>query len=96
MSFNPREVQRRADARPATGQRGATDGETAVLVHYLPHVVRSAGLSDWERKFCASLIARSKRGGWTPTAKQVRVLRRLVDNFRTAAFSEPLTEEPDR
>lgn len=59
-----------------------TTAETDRLVHYMPIIVRSADISPWERSFCASIIARSRRSGFTPTEKQVGVMRRLVDNFQ--------------
>lgn len=59
-----------------------TTAETDRLVHYMPIIVRSADISPWERSFCASIIARSRRSGFTPTEKQVCVMKRMVDAFQ--------------
>lgn len=52
------------------------------LLHYLPIVIRDGALTEWERSFCASIIARSRRVAFRPTPAQVRTMRRLVDGFR--------------
>lgn len=41
--------------------------------HYAPIIVRSSVPTDWERKFCASIIA-AKRKGRALTRKQAEVL----------------------
>ena len=65
--------------------------EAAWLMGYMPLVVRAPGLSDWERKFCASVIA-AERKGRKPTEKQIGVMRRLVDRFREAALRDDVVE----
>lgn len=59
----------------------ATQGETDLLIHYMPQIVRSAGLSDWERQFCISACGKIKRGAWRPSEKQIGVMRRLHTKF---------------
>lgn len=51
------------------------------LLHYVPLLVRSGVVSDWERRFCISLAGRAKRGPVMLSAKQAPILRRLVDRF---------------
>lgn len=62
--------------------------ETALLLGYMPLVVRAPGLSEWERKFAISIVGRSKRGPVRPTEKQIRTMRRLVDDFRARTMRE--------
>ena len=59
-----------------------------ILLHYLLLVIRSEGLTDWERKFCASIISRQKRGPIHPTDRQLAVMRRLVRRFRESHLRE--------
>lgn len=68
------------------------DPRTDRLLHWMPIIVRSEGISDWERKFCASVIARSRsgKGPWEPSERQLGVMRRLVDRFVREALSEPV------
>ena len=55
--------------------------ETAILIHYMPIIVRAPGLTDWERQFCVSACGKIKRGAWQPSAKQIDVMRRLHAKF---------------
>ena len=72
----------------------ATPGETAALMQYMPIMVRSASVSDWERKFCASIIAASRKRAFTPSVKQLNVMRRMVEKFKAEAFAdEPMIED---
>lgn len=57
------------------------DGEVGQLLVYMPILVRTSDVTDWERKFCASIIAQSRRGR-PPSEKQIGVMRRLVDKFK--------------
>jgi hypothetical protein len=50
--------------------------------HYLPIIVRASGLSDADRKFVASLLARTKRGPVRLSVKQASWLGRIVRDFR--------------
>ena len=65
----------------------------ADVLHYLPLIVRT-GISDWDRKFCVSIIGRMKRGAFTPSNAQARTIIRLVDDFRDRAMRDdaPLIE----
>lgn len=62
------------------------------LSHYAPIIVRSSVPTDWERKFCASVIA-AERKGRPMTDKQERVMERIVRKFQDATMrDEGLTE----
>lgn len=56
------------------------------LVHYMGIVVRAPDLTAWERKFCASIVAASRRAGWAPSGKQVGTMRRIVRDFQDSSF----------
>lgn len=61
------------------------------LLHYMPIIVRSAGLSQYDRKFCASVIAKSRAGHFVPSGKQLSIMRRIVRQFQAATMGD-LTE----
>lgn len=65
-----------------------TQGEIDVLVGYMPHIVRSGGVSAWERKFAASIIARTRKGAFRPSAKQLAHMRRIVRGFQERTLRE--------
>lgn len=50
-------------------------------VNYLPVLVRSGLVSEWERGFCASLIRR-QRNGFPLTDRQAETLARIVARFQ--------------
>lgn len=54
---------------------------------YLPILVRDGGVTDWERKFCASLIAQQRRGR-ALTLKQSESLTRIVSKFQARALRD--------
>ena len=56
-------------------------------VHYLQILVRDGGVSDWERSFCASLIAQ-QRTGKPMSAKQAKVLDRIAEDFRRRSLTQ--------
>lgn len=56
--------------------------DTALLLHYMPIIVRSGTVTEWERQFAASIIARSRKGAFRPSEKQTAIMRRIVDEFR--------------
>jgi len=58
-----------------------TPGETDLLIHYMPIIVRAPGLTDWERQFCISACGKIKRGTFKPSEKQIGVMRRLHGKF---------------
>lgn len=71
-------------------------GEVDQLLVYIPIVMRSSGISDWARQFCISIVGRTKRGRFTPTEKQIGVMRRLVDDFKaTMRDDDALVERGD-
>jgi hypothetical protein len=53
--------------------------------HYLPILVRSGIVTDWERDFCASLIRQTNRGS-TLSEKQAATLARIVKKFMADAM----------
>lgn len=52
--------------------------EADQLIGWMPVCVRAPGLSEWERKLCASIIAHSRRRAFVPSEKQVGAMRRIV------------------
>ena len=56
--------------------------EAALLIGYMPLAIRSSAVTDWERSFCASIIAKNRKGRFTPTPKQIETMRRIADKFR--------------
>lgn len=70
----------------------ATHDEIDALLAYMPIIIRAPDQSDWTRKFCASVIARTKRGRFTPSEKQVGVMRRMVEDFKAATRDDSLIE----
>lgn len=65
---------------------------TEAPTQYLPILVADGGVTDWERKFCASLIAQQRRGARI-TEKQAATLTRIVKAFQARAMGdEPLIE----
>lgn len=62
--------------------------EADLLIGWMPVCVRAPGLSEFDRKFCASVIARSRKSGFSPSEKQLGVMRRIVDRVREQALRE--------
>jgi len=60
---------------------------TDAPTQYLPILVRDGGVTDWERKFCASLIAQQRRGR-AITPKQAATLQRIVAAFQDRVMRE--------
>lgn len=56
--------------------------EAATLLSYMPIIVRDGEITDWERKFCASMIARNRTGAFRPSPGQLVHLRRIVRAFQ--------------
>ena len=65
----------------------ASRAEAARLLHWMRIVAASLGLTAWERTFCASIISRAQRGRYS-SAKQVRVMQRLVHAFQLRTFRD--------
>lgn len=55
--------------------------------HYAPIIVRSSIPTDWERKFCASIIA-AERKGRALTQRQAETLDRIVKKFQDATMRD--------
>lgn len=68
-------------------------GEIDRLLGYMPIIVRAAGVSEWERKFCASIIARSRKGAFRPSARQADVMARLVDDFQERTMRDEADDD---
>lgn len=62
--------------------------EDANLLHYMPIIVRGSTVTDWERKFCASIIHRSRQKNFSPSAKQREVMQRIVGEFKDAMMRD--------
>jgi hypothetical protein len=71
-----------------------TTAEIERLVHYMPILVRDGGVSEWERKFAASIIHRSRRTSFVPTDKQIGVMKRMVDAFQDRQADELVESDP--
>lgn len=56
-----------------------------MLNHYLPLLVRSGIVTDWERDFCISLIGQTNRGR-ALSEKQEAILARIVKKFMADAM----------
>lgn len=70
-----------------------TTAEVDRLVHYMPILVRDGGVSEWERKFAATIIRRSRgKNGFTPTAKQIAVMSRMVKAFQEREMAGEVLE----
>jgi len=66
---------------------GVTD-----LSHYAPIIVRSDVPTEWERKFCASIIAQQRKGS-AMSRKQEIIMGRIVRKFQDATMrDEGVTE----
>ncbi len=57
------------------------------LIHYAPIIVRSSVPTDWERKFLASIIAKTRKGK-VLTERQGEVLGKIVDKFKAATMRQ--------
>jgi hypothetical protein len=66
----------------------ATADEIAALLVWPPIIVQASGITEWERKFCASIIARNRSGAFRPSPAQVAVLRRIVGAFRARMLKD--------
>lgn len=65
------------------------------LLNYMPIVVRAADVSDWERKFCASMIARSRARAFTPSEKQIACMQKIVAAFQDREMTS-LVDQDER
>ena len=56
--------------------------EVQRLLGYMPVIVRSPGISEWERTFCASIIRQGSQRAFWPSDGQARVMTRIVGDFQ--------------
>lgn len=63
--------------------------EADVLINYMPIVVRSGSVNDWERKFCASIIHKSRSARFVATQKQIATMQRIVRKFQDENMRDP-------
>jgi hypothetical protein len=68
--------------------------EIGHLLHWMPIVLRGAGVSEAQRRFCAGIVARSRRGGWRPSGREIAAMRRIVGDFRARALRDPAAPDP--
>jgi len=57
------------------------------LLHWMPIIARSYGVSEKTRAFCVSMVAQSRRPRFTPSEKQIPVMREIVDAYVRATLS---------
>lgn len=57
------------------------------LSHYAPIIVRSSVPTEWERNFCASIIAQGRKGR-PLTERQCEVMTRIVRKFQDATMRD--------
>ena len=57
------------------------------LLHYVPMLVRHDSVTDWEREFCISIMARMNSGAFVPSPKQTPILQRIVAKFQAATMT---------
>lgn len=56
-------------------------------------VVQRAALSPWERQFASQIASKAEKPWWRPTDKQLRIMRRMVDQVFYGPGSELIEEE---
>lgn len=61
------------------------------MLFRLGETLRSGFLSEWERGFVRSILRHAKRPAWTPTPKQLRMMKRVLRDAR--ADDRPMIEE---
>jgi len=65
-----------------SGAPGTRSAEVDVLIAWLRQIVRHRATGAWERRFCASILARDRRGRFVPSDRQLDCMRRVVRDFR--------------
>lgn len=63
-------------------QKAASGAEIERLLHHMPTVAQLAE-ETWARGFAQSVLKQSRRRGWTPSPKQLPVMRGLVSALFT-------------
>lgn len=61
------------------------------LAFHMPAVVRHAE-NTWAKGFAQSIVAQSRRRNWSPSPKQIGVMRRLVADLFTDSEEVELIE----
>jgi hypothetical protein len=69
--------------------------EIGRLLHWMPIILRAYGVTEWERKFCASMVAKAKAGRFVPTQKQAEAMRQIVDAYVRSTLSAEPAARPD-
>lgn len=64
------------------------------LLGYMLIIVHDDGINDWERKFCASMIAKQRRGVFRPSINQVATMDRIVNAFLKRSRDADVIEDP--
>ena len=64
--------------RPLHTHAPTPPGEVDRLLGWMPVIVQSAALLPWDRTFCASMVKRARSGRFQPSARQIRVMQRIV------------------
>ncbi|MBA96598.1 MAG: hypothetical protein CMN10_11285 [Roseobacter sp.] len=65
-------------------QKAASGAEIERLLHHLPTVAKLTK-ETWAKGFALSVLKQSRRRGWTPSAKQLPVMRGLVNDLFSRA-----------
>lgn len=68
-------------------QKAASGAEIERLLHHLPTVAQLAE-ETWAKGFALSVLKQSRRRGWTPSAKQLPVMRQLVNDLFSRASDD--------
>jgi hypothetical protein len=75
------------NANPSRTITGIPAAQLPDLSHYAPIIVRAEGISDWERKFCASIIAQQRKGR-ALSDKQLACMAKIVTRFQDAVMRD--------
>lgn len=69
-----------------------------IMIVWWPQVLRRAmaGSDDWAKSFARSIAKHGKRPSWNPSEKQAFLMRRMIEDLRTAPQPEfDLIEKED-
>jgi hypothetical protein len=70
-------MERAARARPRGVPQACRGGKVTDCAHWARIAVASPHVTEWERTFCASIIAKANRRGFRPSEKQARALENI-------------------
>ena len=68
-------------------QKSADGAEIERLLHHMPSVAVHAE-KTWAKGFAQSVSKQARRRGWSPSAKQLTVMRALVSDLFTQSGSD--------